>query len=395
MKQSIHKKWGVILGIVIALSLMSLSGNAWAADDSDEYNCDKIGAASTMGSKGYRTFLAKTLNFRDFNSFFDDIFFLNRCHYEDIKNVQNQFDKISKSIRTAFYKCQTDKIEELKTKYYKLEAELMFLRVFLGEPDRRDFKMYFSSKKGESFKMKDRESFIRPKMKDYLMDKLEVIKDEKTLDKYLDEFIKKYEKAPSRYADCEDKTWEELKKKWKEFRENWGGIGDAFDEIEKQKEKRRKAGKAASWGDVWDNTKEGAKDLGDRLKNFYKPGNLVGINIQVQGLKEFGQLINDYTEAFGKDEPWKKYEDGGSTGGPSYDKLIELQSEDSLRAYYEQLEATMKMDYHALYVQGGASVTMGLTQKLAGMESAIKYMSETVVPAVEECHSYVKRQCDG
>ena len=373
---------------------------AWAADDEDSSGCKVGSTESLISGKGYRTFLAGMLNFKDFKYFFDDIFFLNRCHYQDVRNVQNRFDTVSKRIRSAFYKCEPDKMEDLKKEYYKLEAELSFLRVFLGDPDRRDFKMYFSAKKKEKFTIKDRDAVIKPKMKEYLVDKLKIL-DEKELDGLIDEFMKKYKNAPDLYAECKDQTWQALMEKIKEFGENWGGIQAAFEEAERQTKKREKAGKAAGWGDLWDNTKEAAKEVGHRMKNFYKPGNLVQLDISAEGLKETGQILKDYSDAYkfkehGGDTPWEKYDKGPSPEAPavSYQKLAELKDADEVRAFYEKLQVQMMMDYQSLYVSGGASVTSGLAAKLAQTEDKIKHMAEVVVPAVEDCHGYVKRQCE-
>lgn len=83
---------------------------------------------------GWRQFLSAFIGYEGFVDYWRDIFVLSwkwPMYFADINNVEMQLNKSRYAVMSAFMRCDTDRLASVTQAYYKLEAELYFLRHFV------------------------------------------------------------------------------------------------------------------------------------------------------------------------------------------------------------------------------------------------------------------------
>ncbi|GEM_PF-3777368 len=83
---------------------------------------------------GWRQFLSALIGYEGFVDYWRDIFILSwkwPMYFADINNVEMQLNKSRYAVMSAFMRCDTDRLASVTQAYYKLEAELYFLRHFV------------------------------------------------------------------------------------------------------------------------------------------------------------------------------------------------------------------------------------------------------------------------
>lgn len=84
--------------------------------------------------KGWRQFLSAFIGYEGFLDYWRDIFILSwkwPMYFADINNVELQLNKSRYAVMSAFLRCDTNRLKSVTQAYYKLEAELYFLRHFV------------------------------------------------------------------------------------------------------------------------------------------------------------------------------------------------------------------------------------------------------------------------
>lgn len=159
----------------------------------------------------WRDFLAAGIGFQDFSDYWRD-FFLWPSHFADVMNVQNQLNKARYSTMAAFLRCDLDKLKSVTEAYYRLEAELYFVR-------------HFVDTEGGYLYVLTEEEGQRDKFAEEMLDYMILLKPAENKDKeralykgYFDLFAAKYAGRAKQYKSFEDdELFSEFIAKLKEF----------------------------------------------------------------------------------------------------------------------------------------------------------------------------------
>jgi len=170
--------------------------------------------AICRGTRDWGTFISALIGYDDFIEYWKDIFVrynANICHYTDIDGLLKRLNAIRKQIREAFYACADT--NALKATYYKLEAELFFLR------------KYINTNNGQFLVVP--EDKVQKELKNYFVLEKNYFSEQEISDLF-NQFKAKYSTRLATYKNCRDATWQNLMDKWNEFRANAGGFGPAI-----------------------------------------------------------------------------------------------------------------------------------------------------------------------
>lgn len=128
------------LGVFAALAVMTLfSLKVSAQDDIDAFVGGElsVGRCAAKGNIDFELFLnASSYSDGFYESFFEpwkDILDRNQCHSVDVGNLVKQRDSIRKFIRDAFLTCNTERLPSLEQAFWKLNAEIYYVRHVVDE----------------------------------------------------------------------------------------------------------------------------------------------------------------------------------------------------------------------------------------------------------------------
>lgn len=164
-------------------------------------------SCSSIADRDWATFLASVISYDDFVEYWKDIlvrYNTNSCLYLDIDNLLQQITKVRAQVRQSFYACDA-RSQGLKEQYYKLEAELFFLR------------KYINPSKGTLLVASDQQVFNQ--LRDYFVINKNFLSedDAKAL---FEQFKAKYANRLTAYQNCSDATWVNIIQKWNELKSN-------------------------------------------------------------------------------------------------------------------------------------------------------------------------------
>lgn len=159
----------------------------------------------------------------------NDVFYRNQCHTNDIIQLINHQDGIRSEIRKAFLSCETEKLPNMKKAYSKITAEIFYVRHIVDGGVVLD--LPFDILQTRAFA----EALVTDRNKIYsLMKDRFVKKDFFEADEFDDFFTHleiKYNDRKNTYIQCPSGTWQEVADKWQEtvkfFTEDYGGLKDA------------------------------------------------------------------------------------------------------------------------------------------------------------------------
>ncbi|MCC7197302.1 hypothetical protein IT413_03880 [Candidatus Peregrinibacteria bacterium] len=202
----ILKKFG--LSVIMALQLMTLTLPAHA----QLFNSTAGTGVNPMRcARDYVTFLSSVIGYDDFIEYWKDIlvrYSSNICQYQDIETLRQRIVKVREQIRKAFYVCADT--TKMKDSYYKLEAELSYVRKFINVNN------------GSFYSTPDDE--VLKDLRSYLGDHYG---DDQIME-FFEGFKQKYGAKLDGYKNCKDPGWEQLTLKWKEFTETMAGLGPSI-----------------------------------------------------------------------------------------------------------------------------------------------------------------------
>lgn len=244
------KKMGWHGGVFLMLFLSIM--NTVVAVDSDADAIDPYIegdlAVAQCAAKGKIDFLA-FLEASIFSDGFDqgvveqfvDIFGRNQCQSADVLSLINRRDKVRSLLRDAFLKCETQKIENLKTAYNKANAEIYYVRHVVDASATGNLPFETLTKGGEveNTEASDKalEKFYYPttklksEMKKRYADTGAI--DSTEFDLYFDHLESKYQDRKSNYLLCESSTWKEVSIKWQEFIDSAAGTNEAWGDMKR------------------------------------------------------------------------------------------------------------------------------------------------------------------
>lgn len=318
---------GFILNFTSPLTVQAQSGSF--SGTNGELTCRNA-------SRDWLSFLSAVISYDDFVEYFRDItgwpplfvnsrYTVNICMFMDIDNLLNQIKKVREQIRKAFYACDAN-VDKLKATYFRLEAELFFLRKYVRISD------------GTMAEVNPDE-VLRDLNAYFVLDKRFLSADEmKTL---FEQFKNKYQSRIKTYADCKDPTWESLLLKLTELKDHiTGGLGI-----------KSSAGNVANAFDKAINTP------------YQRTGNVLG------GLLD--AKINDV-------EPWQALSDIGAKlkeqfpKGFTFEQLQAAQREDLIRYNDAISRESYLAQYDVLYRQSSGEIVKSVLDRLEYLQSSLK-----------------------
>jgi len=203
------KKFGVVvlLGLQMALTFVNVPVaqaalfNTTAGTSLNPMRC----------ARDYGIFLSSVIGFGDFIEYWKDIlvrYNANICQYNDIETLRQRIVKVRLQLVDAFGVCADT--SKLKDTYYRLEAELSYLRKYINV--------------GNGTFNETPDADVLADLRGYLGDNYT---DQEIMD-FFNGFKEKYTPKLDGYKNCVDPGLDQLLKKWKEFTESMAGLGPSI-----------------------------------------------------------------------------------------------------------------------------------------------------------------------
>ncbi len=337
MEKFIKKIWlgcGIGLFICGALSVNITS----AQTQNTTQQCSPSVALSNWDD-----FLGATISVDGFENYWKEALGLyNKCQLNDIDALQSQIDNLQKQIRTSFYSCNNSRIEELRPQYFKLNAELYYVRNFIETSD-------------GNFVKANESKLLENMISEFAKTTRQI--DEGTLRKYFEEFKKKYADREKSYASCKNNKWAEVSKKWKELENNLKALESSANQISKKSNST-----AANSNQSANTAKNAPKNKGG---SFLSKVLSATINKQDPS-KSLDKIATDFQQQ------------NPSIGTPNLDQLTSNFSS-SQKSYATSLSKQQMLDrYQVLYKQSGDDAFTDLTKKMNVMNEVIKQSLPTL-----------------
>lgn len=175
---------------------------------------------------GLRQFFQAGIGFEDLTDYVRD-FFLWPSHYADVANVQDQLNRTRYQVVSAFMRCDIQRLPTITESYYRLEAELYFLRHFVDTGS--GFAKILTESPGAKKKFED-------EMVDYMI-LTKITSENEDLDRaryrgYFDLFTARYAERAKTYASFgNDPVFEELSAKVDELVDTFKSFSKLGSEI--------------------------------------------------------------------------------------------------------------------------------------------------------------------
>lgn len=258
------KMLNVFVPVVIAGILLSVSFQVSYAQGRVE-NVEVYGVEGAAGEKdkgrsfleclkGWRQFIAATSPFDpgNFDEYIKEIFYVSwrsPAHFADIVNIEEQVNRARYAVMAAFLRCDLNRLQSVTEAYYRLEAELYYVRHAVDT---------------SGGYVQKREDFAN-ELADYLIVLKAAAKPEEEraiYTGYFDLFASKYRERVKIYADSSnDPIFAELGAKWDELMETFKSFNSLGSET------------VSLMGDVGEAVVEGVSAVGDTLAApFDNPG---------------------------------------------------------------------------------------------------------------------------
>lgn len=298
------------------------------------------------GYRDWSLFISSTIGYAEFTEYWKDIlvrYNANLCHYQDVDSLVRRLDSVRKQIRRAFYVCADTK--RLKETYYTLEAELFYARNFI-ETDKGQFLITNDARMLKKFKDNFGDIFSRDQ-----------------IDTLIARFKAKYSSKLEAFRNCADPSWDELVRKWQEFKESSGGIGPALQEATEQAESR------------WDRMKNTSMDLG---RNFI--GGFVDLKINGLPVEEGLDQIMDELKR-------------NLPGGFTFEELQVAKDYSKQNVDYAKLEANYLTNYETLYKETSDELTHNVMFRLNMLNQIIETTYPYENQTIQCVARIVNKQC--
>lgn len=170
-----------------------------------------------------------------FVEYWKDLLFRNRCQSMDILSLSKQQDKVQKQLQTAFLQCHREKIPALKKAYYKIDAEIYYVRRLVTVGDyiasfSEDLTLNEEEQKNQNKIYLNDMAPVYDQMKDIYS---RYIGSDQEFENYYAALTVKYTDRKFNYISCPDNAWQALSDKIHEFLNNWGGAKEGTEAMKK------------------------------------------------------------------------------------------------------------------------------------------------------------------
>lgn len=183
---------------------------------------------------GWRQFISAGIGTQGFKDYWRD-FSLYPAHYADVVIVEQQLNKARYAVMAAFLRCDLNKLKSVTNAYYKLEAELYFVR-------------HFVETSGGSVKILTENPAERQKLVDEVANHIILFKksqnpeeDRAIISGYFSTFETKYKERAKKYAQFgNDAVYGELGKKFDELIDTFKSFGKINNDLQKEEKPAEK-----------------------------------------------------------------------------------------------------------------------------------------------------------
>ncbi len=353
MWKNILKK--LVIGSLCALQLSVIAGSMIVSAQTIRPTSAKQ-CSPQEAFRNWSEFLSAVASYEGFTEYWKEVLgYHSSCQYNDILAVHKKIDAIEKRIRTSFYACNNQAVDKLKPQYHKARAELFYVRNFVETKDGR-----LVPRNDQLLKTQMLEDFVKSRR----------VMGETELDKYFEEFKKKYASKNQEYAKCDDNQWKQVSKKWKELKENFKSLGGDLD-------KEFKAGQKQI-ADA-DKTKNAPQGKG---KSFLERTFSFTVNGQKPG-KGFAQIGAEITKKAKEVVPRP----------PTLNQVGEAFARDQQVRLEKITKQEMLDRYTTRYKQGGDEALADLIVRMQGLNTTVKD-TIPVLGKLGQCSQKIaKKQC--
>ncbi len=217
--------FGICLSFFLFLiAIFFFAGTAFAADPQDSANTeDEVKDKIMDCAAGWRQFVAAGIGYEDFTDYWRDLYIglIWPVYFSDISNVENQLNKARYSVMATFLRCDTDKLKFYTQAYYRLEAELYFVRHYVDiKSGTIRPRAYADEGEKNDFTKEMMEYFVIRKKSD------DPEKDKALFSGYFDLFAGKYRERVKMYTDeDEDMGIKQLKDRFEQMLQTFKDFG--------------------------------------------------------------------------------------------------------------------------------------------------------------------------
>lgn len=303
------------------------------------------------GDRDWSTFISSVLSYDGFKEYWKDIFVrynTNICQYQDIDSLLNRIDKVREQIRKAFYTCADTRL--LKDTYYKLQAELFFLRKYI----KTDYSNFVETNP----------EWVRNDLRRYFVINKSYFSDDQ-IDILYQQFQEKYKGKLETYKNCKDPGWQDLVNKWNEFKDSVAGMGPSIKEA------------GSSISKKWDNmANTPMKGSGSLIGGF--------LDARVNDLPPL-EGLQQIADELKKNRP----------EGFTFQELRAAQTLNTQKYNEKLLEQSYLTQYQTLYSETSDTFTGAMMKQLYNLDNAIQqsfiYQNQTI-----QCVKGINyKQCGG
>ena len=229
-------KFRLISATLVAFVLMPLLPALPIANAQDQqtqlyFGSEPLANEQTKGrnfaacSAGWYNFLTAATGYQSATDYWRD-FTLLSSHYADVANVENQLNKARYAVMARFMKCDLKELDAATTAYYKLEAELYFVRHYVTTEFGLAHVRILDSDERTIFQ-NEYMQYVKS-----IKDSGDPVQDELLFSAYFDQFIGKYEKRGKGYRSFSaDDVYKQLGDKVDELIEGFKSFGKLGSEL--------------------------------------------------------------------------------------------------------------------------------------------------------------------
>lgn len=332
----------LISGLMLGVLLWPSSAFAYESEDDVRRNGEfSVGACIQEGGQNWLGFLRALGAADSFDETYlqpwVDVFGRNQCHAVTIMNLIAQADHARSTVRDSFLSCNNEKAEDAMKTYYKLVAEIYYVRHVVDEEKVKGYnKKFFDEYPLEIAKMMRPKSQIYNEMKARYVGDNNGLFTEEEFEAVFNEIVDRNINQRESFVVCDSGSWQQVAEKWEEFKahftEDLGGLKEFGENV------------AGEWQNIVNEAKTmkvvgllgGDKSVGDFLKSF--------IDVSINGNPDLEYFGEEFKEELKEQLPnWSQ-----RTIISQNDFIQSVVSADKAFALFD-LEKEMRSKFAALY----------------------------------------------
>ena len=309
----------------------------------EEFGEDMINCA-----KGFPSFITSFIEMDNFGTYWADLFTKNLCHLEDIFEMDDEVKAIQQEIRSSYYSCDLDSINDLEKEYMEAKMEYHFVRncvelkseVIIGKDIDEVLEttnVYIDTQ-------------LRAKMYENFVTKKSWFSDEEFMELF-DGWKDDYQDEIETYLDCTGDTWQGVIDKWDEMTE-------MFSEMAPE---------------------EKDEDAPGFLDDVDTSGPSIKFSAESNIKDYFTEIIAEEVQDIG--QPASSEEVADEAESNSITDILDSFVENTESYALAMEEAEIMSRYKLLYGAGGADISQSFINKLQELDSVL---NSTIDPALSD-----------